>query len=205
MVPSTVTFAERRAELALLDRLIAGDEEAWRTLHARYGRLMVRCIQRVTRRFPRVVSPEDDREIFANLLLELVSRDKRKLRLFQASRGNRLSTWLGLLASHAAFDYLRALRRDRGLVPLEDDSAALRDETTPYDYLEGWQHRRIVASMMAELSDKDRQFVVLYFDRGLAPEAVATVMNISLKTVYSKKHKIRSRLEIMATTQRLAA
>jgi RNA polymerase sigma-70 factor (ECF subfamily) len=37
--------------------------------------------------------------------------------------------------------------------------------------------------------------VSLYFNRGLDAEQVASAMNISVKTVYSKKHKIRARLE----------
>lgn len=35
----------------------------------------------------------------------------------------------------------------------------------------------------------------LYFGEGMEPEQIAEVMNISVKTVYSKKHKIQSRLE----------
>ena len=39
----------------------------------------------------------------------------------------------------------------------------------------------------------------------LAPEQVAEEMGISVKTVYSKKHKIRNRLEEMLGNRRLAA
>ena len=41
----------------------------------------------------------------------------------------------------------------------------------------------------------DQTFVRLYYMDGLSPEEVAEEMQISVKTVYSKKHKIRSRLE----------
>jgi RNA polymerase sigma-70 factor (ECF subfamily) len=46
---------------------------------------------------------------------------------------------------------------------------------------------------------------MLYFDQGLEPEEVAQRMRISVKTVYSKKHKIRTRLEQMLQHERLAA
>ena len=45
------------------------------------------------------------------------------------------------------------------------------------------------------LSQKDQQFVQLYYMDGLSAEEVAAAMCVSVKTVYSKKHKIRTRLQ----------
>ena len=59
--------------------------------------------------------------------------------------------------------------------------------------------------MLSEFSDKDRQFVALYFGEGLDPEEVARRMRINVKTVYSKKHKIQSRLESLLAQRRIAA
>jgi RNA polymerase sigma-70 factor (ECF subfamily) len=39
----------------------------------------------------------------------------------------------------------------------------------------------------------------------LAPEQIAEEMGISVKTVYSKKHKIGAKLEALLQEQRLAA
>lgn len=57
---------------------------------------------------------------------------------------------------------------------------------------ERWQ---ILGRMIQGLSLKDRTFVQLYFVDGMSAEQVADEMRISIKTVYSKKHKIRCRLE----------
>ena len=48
--------------------------------------------------------------------------------------------------------------------------------------------------MLAGFSEKDRTFVALYFGQGMEAEAIAGQMEISLKTVYTKKHKIREHL-----------
>ncbi|MEM1418482.1 MAG: sigma-70 family RNA polymerase sigma factor, partial [Myxococcota bacterium] len=48
---------------------------------------------------------------------------------------------------------------------------------------------------LQSFSAKDRAFVRLYYVDGMSPEEVAAEMNVSVKTVYSKKHKIRCRLE----------
>jgi RNA polymerase sigma-70 factor (ECF subfamily) len=192
-------------ELTLLAGLLAADELAWRRFHIQYDRLIYRCIRKVTRNFAAVVRSEDEREIYSNLIVQLLSNDKRKLRSFDPSRGSRLGTWLGLLATHAAYDYLRSLRREVPRVPLTEADTTCYEGASPYEQVERKQRRSMVERMMGRLSDKDQQFVKLYFNRGMSPEAVASAMQISVKTVYSKKHKIQSRLESIATSQQLAA
>jgi RNA polymerase sigma-70 factor (ECF subfamily) len=59
--------------------------------------------------------------------------------------------------------------------------------------------------MMGKLSSKDQMFIRLYFGEGLAPEKIAAEMGISVKTVYSKKHKIGAKLEALLKEQRMAA
>ena len=152
-----------------------------------------------------MVRSEDEREIYSNLVVQLLSNNKRKLRSFDPSRGSRLGTWLGLLATHAAYDYLRSLRREVPRVPLAEADCASYDGESPYEEVESKERSLMVEKLMGSLSSKDQLFVKLYFNRGLSPEAVATAMKISVKTVYSKKHKIQSRLEGIVASQQLAA
>ena len=188
-------------ELQLIDGLLSGSEAAWRHFHVQYDRLIYRCIRKVTHGFAAVVRSEDEREIYANLIVQLLSNDKRKLRSFDPSRGSRLGTWLGLLATHAAYDYLRSLRREVPRVPLTEAECARCDGESPFEQVERKERSRMVRDLLGQLSAKDRQFVKLYFNRGMSPEAVADAMNISVKTVYSKKHKIQTRLEGIVAQQ----
>ena len=196
---------ESAAEVHLLRRLLADDEGAWREFNARYGRLIYRCITRVTVRFAGVVTAEDVREIQGMLCVQLLANNKRKLRTFEPGRGNKLGSWLGMLAVHTAYDYLRRVRREprRGNVTeAESVSSELPD---PFETLSMRERARIVAEMLAEFSPKDRQFITLYYGKGLDPAEVADRMEISVKTVYSKKHKIQARLEAILAERRLAA
>ena len=45
------------------------------------------------------------------------------------------------------------------------------------------------------MSARDRRFFVLHFALGLDPEAVARALGISVKTVYTRKHRIRRMLQ----------
>ena len=197
--------AEAMDDAALLAGLLADHAAAWREFNLRYARLVYRCITRVTARFGALVGPEDVREIYANLCLQLLANDKHKLRSFEPSRGNKLGSWIGMLAIHTAYDYLRQARREpqrAGLGEAEDLCSMLPD---PQESCELRQRAELVASVLESFSAKDRQFVTLYYGEGLAPEEVARRLGINVKTVYSKKHKIESRLEALLAQRRLAA
>ena len=58
-----------------------------------------------------------------------------------------------------------------------------------------WEKASGEAATLQSFSEKDRTFVDLFFMQGRTPEQIAEEMQISVKTVYSKKHKIRCRLE----------
>jgi RNA polymerase sigma-70 factor, ECF subfamily len=196
----SVTLAsvhDDRSEEELIAGLLRSEPRAWRSFHTRYDRLIYRCITKVTARFSSVLSPDDLREIYASLLVQLLSNDMHKLRSFDPERGNRFSSWLGLLAINAAYDHLRSVRREPNRAPLAEAESICCDLPSPDELVERRERATRVGRVLAGFSAKDQQFVQLYFTEGLEPEQVAERMNISVKTVYSKKHKIQSRLETM--------
>jgi RNA polymerase sigma-70 factor (ECF subfamily) len=178
----------------LLERLLLSDAAAWRELNQRYARLITSCIQRVVARFSKRVSADAVEEIYATFSLKLLANDKHKLRSFEPSRGNKLGTWLGMLATHCAYDYLRSVRREPSSVCLTEAETLPGDHQDPCETAMLSERAKLVKELLAEFSDKDRQFVTLYFQDGLSPEHVAERLGISVKTVYSKKHKIQRKL-----------
>jgi len=179
----------------LLARMLERDGLAWREFDTRFGRLIFRCIHRVVARFRAGLGSEDVQEIHAQLMYELTARDMKKLRAFQPERGNKLGSWIGMLATNAAWDHLRRASRQPPSSEVQDATDLRSEGESPFEETVRREHVALVAETLAEFSDKDREFVVLYFMEGLTPEAVAEKMEISVKTVYSKKHKIRCRLE----------
>jgi len=183
------------SETELLAGLLARDGVAWREFHRRYDRLIYRCIHKVTARFTSVISSEDVREIYALFLLNLTARDMHKLRTFDPERGNKLSSWIGLLATNTAWDYLRTVARQPQCTQLADAEDLRASNPDPCHELMDRERWSLVNETLQAFSDKDRHFVRLYFVDGLTAEEIAEQMAISVKTVYSKKHKIRCRLE----------
>ncbi len=204
-VPTFDLPSDETSERELVSGLLADDPTAWREFNRRYYRLIQRCIARVTGRFTAVLGPEDAREIYALFCVQLLANDKRKLRNFEPGRGTRLGSWVGMLAIHSAYDHLRRIRREPRRGCLTEAEGVASDFPDPFEILAARQRATRVTALMTELSEKDRQFVALYFGEGLDPVEVARRMGISVKTVYSKKHKIRARLEAILAERRLAA
>ena len=182
------------SETELLEHLLASEPSAWRELNQRYARLVTSCIQRVVARFSRRISADAVEEIYATFSLKLLANDKHKLRSFEPSRGNKLGTWLGMLATHCAYDYLRGVRREPSAVCLTEAESLTSEHQDPCESAMQSERAKMVQALLADFSDKDRQFVALYYGDGLTPEHVAERLAISVKTVYSKKHKIQRKL-----------
>jgi RNA polymerase sigma-70 factor, ECF subfamily len=195
---SVVEVVEKPAERTdedLIAAMIANEKWAWREFQRRYDRLIHRCITKVTRRFTALVGPDDVRDIYSTLYLSLVASDRHKLRTYDPTRGNRFSSWIGLLSINCAYDYLRSLKREPQKGPLAEAAELACELPDPYESAVDTQRAAIAARILEDLSEKDQTFAALYFGEELDPLEIASRMKISVKTVYSKKHKIQSRLE----------
>ena len=193
------------SEIELLQRVLNREETAWNELFRRYRRLMLRCVFKVGTRCGRRLSDDDVNDIYAELCCSLVRDDSHKLRVYDPTRGARLSSWLGLLATNAAYDYMRHLMRQPPQDELDEAIAVPIDRPSALDQLLDRERYRNLDALLDAVTDKDRRFVELYYGDGLEPEEVALSMGISVKTVYSKKNKLRNKLISLRERVRRAA
>ena len=179
----------------LLRHVLRSESRGWAELVRRYRPLIYRCITKVTLKYSPTLGSADLDEIYADVMMQLVRDDMHKLRIWNPARGTKLGSWIGMLSVNAAYDFLRSAGR-RPLLDKTDGTLDPHEESdrTPLDQLiekERWEHLNTVLS---EFTDKDRTFVELYYQKGMEADEIAAEMQISLKTVYSKKHKIRAHL-----------
>ncbi|MDB4991311.1 MAG: hypothetical protein JWN04_6489 [Myxococcaceae bacterium] len=190
------------SEADLIRRMLERDNHAWTQFLTRYDRLIHARIDSVLRRFsgPSYAQLERD-EVYSVLVGSLVRRDMHKLRAFEIERGYRLSTWIALLASNAAWDHVRLAAR-RIDIPysaehLEGMPSGL-DATRALMARAGFQQ---VSRAVTRLSSRDREFFELFYVRCFEPEEIAAKMRISVKTVYTKKHKLRARVASLCASE----
>ena len=181
----------------LLRHVLRSEGRAWAELVRRYRPLIYRCITKVTLKYSPMLGSADLDEIYADVMMHLVRDDMHKLRIYNPARGTKLGSWIGMISVNAAYDHLRGAGRRPVLDKLGDAAQTEVSEDSdrsPLELLiekERWGH---LNELLSEFSDKDRTFVELYYQRGLEADEIAAEMQISLKTVYSKKHKIRAHL-----------
>ena len=179
----------------LLKCVLRSDARGWAELVRRFRPLIYRCITKVTLKYAPSLGSADLDEIYADVMMQLVRDDMHKLRIYNPARGTKLGSWIGMISVNAAYDFLRSAGR-RPLLDKVDGNLDPHEECdrTPLDQLiekERWEH---LNTLLSDFTAKDRTFVELYYQKGLEAEEIATEMQISLKTVYSKKHKIRAHL-----------
>jgi len=189
---------EARSEPELLAAVIKREPGAWQELYRRFERVIIGCVRNALRRYSAFATDEDIEDIVNTVCLNLVKDDFKKLRTFDASRGYRLSSWMGLIATNTALDALR--RRDPGHAPLDagDDgpSVQLADGgATPGDALERREQWHALFAAIQSLPPADRRFLELYYDEELPPEELAARLGITVNTVYSRKNKLREKLK----------
>jgi len=201
-VPSMALLATRISknpldwsDRELLRFVLRNDSRGWAELVRRFRPLIYRCITKITLKYAPSLSSADLDEIYADVMMQLVRDDMHKLRIYNPARGTKLGSWIGMISVNAAYDFLRSAGR-RPLLDKVDGNLDPHEECdrTPLDQLiekERWDH---LNDLLADFTDRDRTFVELYYQRGLEADEIAAEMQISLKTVYSKKHKIRAHL-----------
>ena len=125
------TFTIRDDEV-LLDRVLharseAARQDAWRELVQRFSRLIASCVRRTFERWRLRPSEEDVDDLAGDVWIALLHDDLRRLRAFDPSRGARLSTFIGLIATNLTIDRLRVYLDGLGQLP-EVFQAELADE-----------------------------------------------------------------------------
>src|SRR5438874_1748281 len=130
----------------------------------------------------------------------IISCVVKKLRQYDAARGFRIASFLGLVATNATIDHLRARQADA--TPLDEvieDYASLRAEA-PRDAVEAREEAELARAALAQLSGEERAFVVDCFRDERSPEELARSLGVTTNTVYSRKFKIREKLQKIVRT-----
>jgi RNA polymerase sigma-70 factor (ECF subfamily) len=95
----------------LLRKVLRSDTRGWNELVRRFRSLVYRCVTKVIGRYDSVLSSADADEVYAEVMVSLVRDDMRKLRLYDSRRGTKLSSWIGMIATNTAYDFLRGTAR----------------------------------------------------------------------------------------------
>jgi len=159
---------------------VAGDQNAFRELFARYAPLLARAVR------AQVSSDDESRDLVQQTFLQL-HRARHDYR-----RGEPLRPWLFTIAYNLIRDRWRAQGRRRE-VPLEQAPPPV-ETTTPADTLQ--EHRRAasVRAALEALSADQRMVIELHWFAGVPLPEVAATLGVSLSAVKVRAHRAYERL-----------
>jgi RNA polymerase sigma-70 factor (ECF subfamily) len=178
------------AERELMQRLIAGDEDALRALYGRFGSPVYTLGLRMLGSFQE--AEELTQDVFVAAW--------RKGAHFDASRG-RLSTWLMAIGHNLAIDRLR--HRSGAARP----SLVLVEEMPdpPVSHEDELLDRETARRALAALSAQDQELLSLAYFRGMTAREIAEAQGIPLGTVKTRVRSALMRLRKNEADQAAAA
>ncbi len=179
-------------DLALVERIRAGDPDAWGELLSSYqDRLYSICVRMV-----------HDRELARDLTQDAMVKIIQGLEGFDARA--KLSTWMIRVTMNVCLSRLRSekLRRHASLEQLRGGDESLERERMiaagrepdPAVGVSQEEGRDLLARALQEISDEHRAILVLRDMRGLDYEQIAQVLDIAVGTVKSRLFRARSAL-----------
>ncbi|HZE98002.1 MAG TPA: sigma-70 family RNA polymerase sigma factor [Planctomycetota bacterium] len=184
-------------ELALIHRCIAGESDGWRDLMKKYGALVAHAVRNT---FLRVLKQADaslvDDAIQA-VWLSLCADGCHRLKGFESKAA--LSTWLTVLSTRRALDYIRSEMRKGSMrhVHLDDEDRDLVKELAMPEAEEQYSLDEVFGlyEAMDKLAAADRLILKMYYLDGLSYRSIAGVMNVAPNTVSSYILRARDKLK----------
>jgi len=185
------------AEREMIQRCLTGESEAWDKLFAEHYEPVGRYVFQISSTFTR----EDADEICQEVFLSVVN----KLDTFGGK--SRLQTWLFRIAANKARDYHAkqvAAKRGGGEVPLslqaeDEEGNRLIDppsnNSSPDEGMAREEDWRLVGEALTQLGGSCQEILELRYFGDLSYNEISAELEINEKTVSSRLHKCRAKLE----------
>lgn len=184
-------------ELALVQRCVAGELEAWRALMKQYGALVAHAVRTVFTRVLKRAEPSFVDDAVQGVWLSLCADGCRRLRGFQMKSA--LSTWLTVLSSRKALDYIRTEMRKGALrtVHLDGEDRDLVKELQAPETEERFSLDEVFVlhEALEKLPEEDRLILKMYYLDGLSYRSIATTLRVAPNTVSSYILRAREKLK----------
>ena len=184
---------------ALLSRCFSGDREAEETLVRQYSNLVYYAVQRTLMMRHVPYNSQDLEDLHNTIFLRLFEAKGKKLRQYQGKNGCSLATWIRTVAARTVLDHLRkrgvnGIAAQERKIPLEEIYGLASDDSNALTLIERAEKEQLLRQGLQHLSSRDRLFIKLHFDRGLALTEVAEAMQLSMDNAYTIKHRAVKKL-----------
>jgi RNA polymerase sigma-70 factor (ECF subfamily) len=176
---------ETDADLALVERCLRGDREAFTDLVVRYQRPIYNAAYWILRR------PEDASDVAQTVFLKVAER------LDDYDPNHRFFSWIYRIAVNEA---LNVLRRNGHEEPLAEDADFEDGRKNPEDRASDGERAVQVRRALMKLPANDRAVLVLRHFSELSYQEIADALDVDEKTVKSRLFEARQRMRALLPT-----
>jgi RNA polymerase sigma-70 factor (ECF subfamily) len=171
------------AEVALLQRVAAGDRDAFSELYRRLQRPLFGYLMKLVR----------EREMVEDVLNETMMEVWRQAARFEGRSS--VNTWVFSIAHHRAVSRLRK-RRETSLD--EEQAATIEDEApTPDERAISGDMSRLLGTLMEQLSFEHREILHLAYYQEFSVQEIADALDLPANTVKTRMFYARQRLKVL--------
>lgn len=181
----------RRGEATLIQRLQAGDEQAFEAVFNKYSSKLYNVAQRI------LGEPADAQEVVQEVFLTVF----RKAHTFQGN--SQFSTWLYRLTVNEALGKIRKGKNKQKEVGYEEYLPKFQDDghhssrpivdwsdTVEEEYA-GQELRQLLSQALNQLKPVDKSVVVLSDVEGMSDREIAEILDLTVSAVKTRLHRAR--------------
>lgn len=186
-----------QADRELVRGCIERDPRAWQALIDQFGALVVHAVRNTLQRVMKNVDPNQVDEAAQTVWAALCDDDGRRLRSFAGQSA--LSTWLTVLSTRRALDYIRTEMRKGSMKTLQletgdaDLTRDLRDSDSAPAFSE--DERDLLYEGLERVPPEDRLILKMYYIDGLSYRTIAKAIRVAPNTVSSYLFRAREKLK----------
>jgi RNA polymerase sigma-70 factor (ECF subfamily) len=171
------------AEVALLQRVAAGDRNAFSELYRRLQRPLFGYLMKLVR----------EREMVEDVLNETMMEVWRQAARFEGRSS--VNTWVFSIAHHRAVSRLRK-KRETSLD--EEQANTIEDEApTPDENAMSGDMSRLIGALMEQLSFEHREILHLAYFQEFSVQEIAEALDLPANTVKTRMFYARQRLKVL--------
>lgn len=170
--------AEKAADIALVQRMAAGDsEQALTDFYERFSPMVMGLLMRMMR------DPQQSEELLQEVFIELWKRSSQ-----YDPRRSAVTSWVCMVTRSRAIDRMRSQKRRMRDKHVSDDGVSLvgGSEHQPDQLAAAKRRASAVRAALAKLSTDQRDVLELAYFRGMSHSEIASETNLPLGTVKSR-------------------
>ena len=184
---------------ALIAGCLAQERRAWNTFVQRHTRYVYFLIEATRARYGATLSEDAKADLHADIFTMFVEDNARRLRDFEGRNKCTLRSWVRMITIRKTIDHLRrkrhrlisidTLRATKGFEPADDEPDAL-DQLVSFETASNEPTLELLTS---SLTDADRLLLDLFLVQKLKAKEVASVLQLSVGAVYTRKNRLIER------------